>query len=318
MMKTILVTGAGRGLGRSVAMKLAAEGHHLILTARDEKAGAKVVDEIRSKAKGAKVDHYPLDLSSFASIRAFNGLLPKEMRLDVILHNAGVMQQSTTRRLSADGLEETLAVNAVGPFLLTHELLSRVGTASKTNPSGGIARIVCMSSQLHLPGSRGEPVRYDFSDPNLEHGYHPDRAYKNSKLAILWFAYELARRNPADLLTVHAMCPGFVPETAAASTTGVMHWMMRKVMPHMPFATKLDDAVDSICFTTMDSSLDNSTGDFWLAKKKFASSPQSHDLADAKRFWEWAESVTKVTTISIETVAATRAKAKAKEEESGH
>ncbi len=56
------------------------------------------------------------------------------------------------------------------------------------------AWVVTVGSRLHMPGSRGKPVDFDFDDFQLEHGYNPDRAYKNSKLAVLWFTYELQRR----------------------------------------------------------------------------------------------------------------------------
>jgi NAD(P)-dependent dehydrogenase (short-subunit alcohol dehydrogenase family) len=209
--------------------------------------------------------------------------LPEGVTFDAVMHVAGVMQQSPTRRLTVDGVEETLAVNALAPFLLTKGLLPSLAPG---------ARVVCVSSRLHLPDSRGVPVHYDFDDPSLEHGYQPDRAYKNSKLAVLWFAYELARRVPKERLTVHGVCPGFVPETAKDSTTGALRFVMTHVMPHLPFATRLDDAIEALCFTAIDPALDATTGDFWAEKKLFPSSPQSHSVEDARRFWAWAEGVT--------------------------
>lgn len=283
MAKTVLVTGGGRGLGRGVVRRLAHEGHHVVFTVRAEKAGRAVIDEALRESTGARLEARRLDLASFASIRRFASELPSDLRFDVVLHCAGVMQQSPTRRLSVDGFEETLATNTLGPFLLTHELLARL------KPGG---RLVCVSSRLHLPDSRGAPVKFDFEDPNLERGYHPERAYKNSKLALLWFAFELARRLPKERLTVHGVCPGFVPETAAASTHGVMRLMMRFVLPLMPFATGLDEAVDSLCFTCLDPALDATTGDFWAERQPVDASAQARDPQQAARFFEWAEGVT--------------------------
>lgn len=282
MPKHILVTGGGRGLGRGTALELARAGHRVTLTARTDAAGAAVVAEVKAQTSGALIEHRALDLGSFASIRSFAAGLPANERFDVLCHVAGVMQQSRERRRSADGFEETLAVNALGPFLLTHELLGRLAQGERP------ARVVLVSSRLHLPDSRGVPVNYDFDDPNLERGYDPGRAYKNSKLALMWFAFELARKVPKERFTVHAMCPGFVPATAAASTKGFMNLMMRVVMPLMPFATSLEDAVDSICFTATDPSLDASTGGFWGEKKPIDASPQARNPTDAARFFAWA------------------------------
>ncbi len=285
MGKRILVTGGGRGLGKGVALALAKAGHSVMITARNEAAGRATCEVV--KALGYAMECRALELGSFDSIRAFARGLEADERFDVVLHVAGLLQQDPTRHLTADGFETTLAVNTLAPALLTHELLPRIGGA--TTPG----RVVLVSSRLHLPDSRGTPVAYDFDDPNLERGYVPDRAYKNSKLAGLWFGYELARRIPPERVTVHFVCPGFVPETIAATSTGMMRFMMRFVLPMMPFAVRYDDAVDAIAFTAVDPLLDASTGRFWAEKKPFESSPESRDEAKARRFFEWAAEVTK-------------------------
>ena len=154
------------------------------------------------------------------------------------------------------------------------------------------ARVVNVSSRLHLPGSRGKPVGFDFGDPQLEHGYNPERAYKNSKLALLWFTYEIQRRLPPRAITANAVCPGFVPATAAASTSGAMHWLMAHVLPHMPFATSIDAATDSFVFMALDPSLDGVGGKFFGDKHQIESSPESYDPGKARRFWELASQLT--------------------------
>ncbi len=284
--KTVLVTGGGRGLGRFVSEALVRDGHRVVMTVRDSQAGERACAEIRAAMPSASIEAHRLDLASFADIRRFGSELPATQRFDVLFHVAGVMQQSRTRRLTGDGVEETLAVNALAPFLLTHELEPRLGTGPR------VPRVICVSSRLHLPGSRGPSVDFDFDDPSLERGYDPDRAYKNSKLGLLWFTYELARRFPPPRLTAHGICPGFVPTTAAASTRGATRLLLRYVLPLMPFATSVADAVESLRFIAVDPSLDVTTGDFWADGKPVDSSPQSRDTADARRFWAFAERVT--------------------------
>jgi retinol dehydrogenase-12 len=117
------------------------------------------------------------------------------------------MRTSPTRRVTADGLGQTLAVNALSPFLLT---ALRLPVLERSDS----ARAVTVSSRPHLPGSRGRPA--DFDDPHLQHGYHPDRAYQNSKLVAMRLTYELPRRlGPQDII-VNAVCPGLVPDRPAA------------------------------------------------------------------------------------------------------
>ena len=132
---------------------------------------------------------------------------------------------------------------------------------------------------------------FDVDDPQLEHGYDPDRAYKNSKLAVLWFTYELQRRLPAGL-TVNAVCPGFVPATAAASTSGLQHWLLLHVLPHLSFATSVDAATDALVFVAVDPSLDGVGGAFFGERHPIQSSPESHDTALARRFWDMASRLT--------------------------
>jgi NAD(P)-dependent dehydrogenase (short-subunit alcohol dehydrogenase family) len=204
-MKTLVVTGGGPGLGRVTAGKLAHAGHRVVLVARTQAAAEAAAAEIRARNPDASVDPRAADLASLASIRAFAAALVDDAGgIDVLFNIASVLQTSPSRRVTADGLEETLAVNALAPFLLTRLLLPALERPET-------ARVVNVSSRLHLPGSRGKPVGFDFGDPQLEHGYNPDRAYKNSKLALLWFTYELQCRLPPRVTTANAVCPGFVP-----------------------------------------------------------------------------------------------------------
>jgi retinol dehydrogenase 12 len=287
--KTVLLTGGGRGLGRATAEKLAVSGHRVILVARSRASAGAAVEAILGRLPQARVEARAVDLSSLAAVRAFaTAEAERGEPIDVLFHIAGVMQTSRTRRLTVDGYEETLAVNVLAPFLLTARLLPALERSVS-------ARVVTVSSRLHLPGSRGEPVDFDFDDPQLERGYHPDRAYKNSKLAVLWFTYELQRRLAARPITANAVCPGFVPATAAASTSGVMRWVMSWVMPHLPFATSVDAATDSFVFMALDPSLEGVGGKFFGEQHPIESSPQSRDTDQSQRFWELAERLTSAT-----------------------
>jgi retinol dehydrogenase-12 len=284
--KTVLITGGGRGLGRVTAEQLAVLGHRVILVARTSPAAEAASDEIRRRHPHVQVETRSVDLSALSRVRDFaNSELERAGPMDVLFHVAGVMQTSPSRRVTTDGYEETLAVNVLAPFLMTALLLP----ALEQSPS---ARIVTVSSRLHLPGSRGRPVDFDFDDPQLERGYHPDRAYKNSKLAVLWFTYELQRRLAGRRITVNAVCPGFVPATAAASTTGAMRVVMTYVMPHMPFATSVGAAADSFAFMAVDPSIEGVGGKFFGERHEIDSSPQSRDAGQARRFWELAQRLT--------------------------
>ncbi len=285
-MSTILVTGAGRGLGRVTAEKLARAGHHVVLHARRPEAARAAAAAIRAAKPGAQISPHAADLSTMSTVRTLAAdVLAAHPQLDAVLHVAGVMQQSETRRLTADGFEETLAVNTLAPFLLTGLLLP----ALERSPA---ARIVNVSSRRHLPDSHGAPVDFDLDDPMLERGYDPDRAYKNSKLAVLWVTREQAGRLAGGPITANAVCPGFVPLTASDSARGLKRAFMRTVLVRMPFAVSVDAATDSLVFTAADPSLDGVTGAFYGERHPIESSPDSRDATKAARFWALAEELT--------------------------
>jgi NAD(P)-dependent dehydrogenase (short-subunit alcohol dehydrogenase family) len=144
---------------------------------------------------------------------------------------------------------------------------------------------VNVASRMHMPGGHGPEVHFDFDDLAPQTGYEPTVAYKNSKLALMWFTYELARRLPPRAVTANAVCPGFVPATAAADTHGIMRLLLRTVMPLMPFAHSIDEATDTFVMACADPTLEGVTGKFFGESAAIASSPESHDAVKAKRLW---------------------------------
>lgn len=273
-----LVTGGNRGLGRAAAEKLARQGLSVVITSRRQEEGDQAAAEIRGHVAGADVTAMALDLSSMASVRAFAAAFRERFdHLDVLLCNAGILQQSPERLLSAEGHEVTFATNHLGHFLLVNLLLDVI-KASAT-------RVVVVSSRLHLPNSgQGDEVRFDFDDYDLKNGYSPSRAYKNSKLCNVWFAWELNRRLAGSGATANAVCPGFVPTTAAESTHGVMKLVMKYLMPLMPFAHSVDEATDTFVKVATDATIPG--GGFYGESKAIESSLESHDEDKARRLWD--------------------------------
>jgi retinol dehydrogenase-12 len=226
----ILITGGNRGIGYATTFQLMRAGHVVTLTARDKAAGQAAVERLRHENNRADVNVATLDLGSFAAIRRFAAEMETAQPLDAVIHNAGILVPASERRLTIDGIEECLQVHTVGPILLTCLLASRLRRP---------CRIVLVASSLHAPGTHGKEVGFDFADPNLARGYNPDRAYKNAKLAQLWFALEWERRFGGTGLHIDAVCPGFVPVTAVRSTTGMRRLMLKYALPWMPFATSV-------------------------------------------------------------------------------
>lgn len=166
--RTFVVTGANSGLGAVAAEALAGAGAHVVMACRNVAKGEEVAARI-----GERAEVRPLDLASLASVREFAEGIG---HADVLVNNAGVM--AVPRSRTADGFEMQLGTNHLGHFALTGLLLPKVGS-----------RVVTMSSEAHNWGS------VDLADPNWERKrYARWRAYGQSKVANLLFAYELQRR----------------------------------------------------------------------------------------------------------------------------
>src|SRR5512143_466396 len=120
--KVCLVTGATSGIGWETAKALAAQGAMVALVGRDAERTQKGVDGIRSQVSGAHVESYLADLSSQEEVRRLaREFQSRHDRLDVLVNNAGAM--FPRRMESVDGVEMTLALNHLAPFLLTNLLL---------------------------------------------------------------------------------------------------------------------------------------------------------------------------------------------------
>ncbi len=178
--RVAVVTGANSGIGLVTARELARAGARVVLACRNAEKGAAAAREIAAAAPASEVEVAPLDLASLASVRLFADWFPAEREgLDLLVNNAGVM--APPRRLTADGFELQFGTNHLGHFALTGLLLDRM------HGHDG-ARVVTVSSGAHRMG------RIAFDDLQGERRYARWRAYGQSKLANLLFAFELDRR----------------------------------------------------------------------------------------------------------------------------
>ncbi|MGZ4689679.1 MAG: SDR family oxidoreductase [Acidimicrobiia bacterium] len=183
--KLAVVTGANSGIGLETARRLAAAGARVVLAVRNPTKGAAAVADIRDSHPGVDVSAESLDLSSLASVREFSETMTALDRpLDILVNNAGIMAVPK-REVTADGFELQLGTNYLGHFALTGRLLALLRRADA-------ARVVTLSSSAARFG------RIDLADLQSERRYGPWRAYGQSKLADLMFAFELQRRSVAN------------------------------------------------------------------------------------------------------------------------
>ena len=213
--KVAVVTGANSGLGLVTAVELARHGAAVTLACRDAARGGAALEAVRAQAPDASVQLATLDLASLDSVREFaqQWLADHAEGLDILVNNAGVM--AVPRSVTVDGHERQFATNHLGHFALTGLLLP----ALASRPG---ARVVTVSSNAHKFG------RIDFDDLDGAKKYGSWRAYGQSKLANLLFAFELQRRADAAALPLLSMAahPGtsrtnLVASGPAAHTSGL-------------------------------------------------------------------------------------------------
>ncbi|MDV7351119.1 SDR family NAD(P)-dependent oxidoreductase [Halorubrum distributum] len=195
---TILLTGGTSGFGRVAAVNLAKRGATVAVVGRDESKGATLTEQ--SEDLAGTIAFHQADLASQSTIRSLATTVKREYdRIDVLAHNAGL--SAGTRRESPDGIELTLAVNHLAPYLLTYELLEHLRDAPDP-------RVVVTASDIHRRAT------LDLDDLQLTDGYDSLEAYARSKLANIAFTVELDDRLPDDsAVTVNCVHPGFVPST---------------------------------------------------------------------------------------------------------
>jgi retinol dehydrogenase-12 len=268
--KICLITGGTNGIGKSTAQGLARLGATVVIIGRDAKKTSQVVAEIRSATGNPNVDSLLADLSSQQDVRRLaSDFKRKYSQLDVLLNNAG--GAFTTRQLSVDGIEMTLALNHLAYFLLTNLLLDTLEASAP-------ARIINVSSDAH---SRG---KIDFDNLQGERSYSSFGPYGNSKLANILFTTELARRLEGTGVTVNALHPGFTSTGFGKNNPGFFMKIMGVVVPLM--ARSPEKGAATSIYLASSPEVHSLTGQYFVDCKVTQPAPQAADSAVARKLWD--------------------------------
>jgi NAD(P)-dependent dehydrogenase (short-subunit alcohol dehydrogenase family) len=264
-----MVTGAASGIGAVTARALAQCGAAVVLVDRDAERGAATANQIKQQTGNPAVEFTRADLSAQKEIRRLvQQFKDRYRRLDVLVNNAGAI--FARRQESVDGIEMTFALNYLGYFLLTNLLLDTLKASAP-------ARIVNVSSRSHAR------AQIDFDDPQSRSGYHGLQAYAHSKLAIVLFTYELARRLEGTGVTANALHPGLVATDFGMHHGGGLGLAMR--LFRSTFISPEQGARTSIYLATSPE-VEGVTGKYFVNRKAVPSSPASYDADTARRLWQ--------------------------------
>jgi NAD(P)-dependent dehydrogenase (short-subunit alcohol dehydrogenase family) len=270
--QTILISGATDGLGKSVAAELAASGATLLLHGRDDRKGADTVREIQRRTGNARVQWCRADLSSLRETADLAERVADEHgRLDVLVNNAGIgyaTPGAEGRRESQDGYELRFAVNYLAPYLLTRRL---VPLLLRSAP----ARVVNVASV-------GQAA-IDFADLMQERDYDGVRAYRQSKLALIMFTFDLAAELAGSGVTSNCLHPAtFMPTKMVAG----------QIQPQ----SSVQEGVLATMRLIVSPALEDVTGRYYEGLEEAAALGQAYDENARRRLRELSDRLTGLVT----------------------
>jgi len=202
--KIAVVTGAGRGIGRGIALKFAAEGADVVCVSRTAENAEKTAQELR--ALGRRAWSHAVDVADAAAVAvATEKILEETGRVDILVNNAGITRDGLLMRMSEADWDIVLETNLKGAFLFTKAF-------TRTFLKQRAGRIINVASVIGLIGNAGQCN------------------YAASKAALIGFTKSIARELASRHITANALAPGFIEtDMTAALTPEVRNGILEKI-----------------------------------------------------------------------------------------
>ncbi len=274
-MTTTVITGTTNGIGLVTARELAQNQHRVIMLCRNIKAAEAVAEDIKKETANSNVIPIFCDLSSLESVQNAAMRIKQEVdQIDILINNAGII--SPDKQFSVDGFELTIAVNHLGPFLLTRSLESLL--------EGG--QVINLASKAHLFCKTSELLaENDFlaSDP-----YMAFKTYARSKLANILFSFYYAKL-PAVNIASHCLHPGSIG-TNIVPTHNILSRGLNKIWKVIgPSPTKGAKTTLYLALSPPDSL---TSGLYWENTKPTNASHAANDEVLQKTCWDHSNRMT--------------------------
>ena len=275
--KLCIVTGANSGIGKATTLRLVEMGAYVVMVCRNEEKANKAKEEIINKTGNTGVEVMLADLAYQYEIREVaDHFRNKYDQLDVLINNAGMIPSK--REETIEGIEKTLAVNHLGPFLLTNLLIDHLKTAPE-------ARIINVSSEVHRLGAS----IFHLSNLQLEEGFSPTKAYGLSKLCNIMFTRELASRLADTSVTANALHPGVVSTHLASDAS----WMMKLFYTiGTPFMKSPAKGAETPLYLATSDEVEGVSGKYFKNKKEIKPADVALDDDLCRKLWEISEELT--------------------------
>ena len=278
--KLCVVTGANSGIGKETVRDFARRGAYVVMMCRNEKRAEQARREIEEDTGHTGLEIVLADLAVQHDIRrAAEQITDQFDHVDILVNNAGFIPNE--RETTADGIEKTLAVNHLAPFLLTNLLLSPLQRAEE-------ARVITVSSEVHRLGAR----IFDLNNLQLSNGFSPMQAYGLSKLCNIMFTYELAKQIHDHTMTANCLHPGVV-STQLSEEAGwgtKFFYFIGK-----PFMKSPEGGAQTSIYLATSDEVQQISGQYFKNKQLTRPSSIAFDDEKTARLWERSKKMTGLT-----------------------
>jgi len=217
-----IITGAGRGIGHAIAVRLASEGARVACVSRTEANAKKTTDEINSlRANAAK--YYAVDVADHAAVQKIGAQILQDFgKIDILINNAGMTRDALAMRMSLEDWDSVINTNLRGAFSFTQAILR----AMIKQRSG---RIINISSVSGIMGNAGQTN------------------YAASKAGLIGFTKSLARELASRNITVNAIAPGFITTDMTAGLSDEVKKALHAKIPLGKTGTP-EDIANAVAF----------------------------------------------------------------------
>jgi NAD(P)-dependent dehydrogenase (short-subunit alcohol dehydrogenase family) len=268
-----LITGANRGIGFQVARALAQRGATVVMLCRDAHKGEAARRAIVDETKNQSVELLVCDLSLQADVRrAAAEFERRHDRLHVLINCAGIFLRR--REVTSEGIERVWATNYLSHFLLTNLLLDTLKASAP-------ARIVNVATKTM-------GLKLDLDDLMLEKSYSFMAAMGRTKLALILFTVELARRLEGTGVTVNAMHPGVVKTGLLADLPKPLGWLFGL------FARSPEKGARTAVHLATSPALATTSGKLFADDKPVAIGGQAKQPGLGERLWKESATLARV------------------------
>jgi NAD(P)-dependent dehydrogenase (short-subunit alcohol dehydrogenase family) len=274
--KIVVITGANAGIGLATAVGLAKQGASVAMVCRKADRGDAAMRTVASVATGSAPRVFLAELSSQLAVRRLSEALHSELpRIDVLINNAAA--GFARKEFSVDGIEKTLAVNHLAPFLLTNLVLD----LTRKFPAGRIVNVTA--------GIPGSPPADFLGNLQGEKKYSVFNAYRLSKIGNILFTYELARRLAGTGITVNCLHPGPVETQFGQKAGGLLALLSRIFHPIMKSP---EVGARTPIYLATSPEVANVTGGYFANCKPKKTARVTYDREIARKHWEISEKLT--------------------------